>query len=104
MSFRKRPTNEMEAKWWRRACTWTLGPGTTISLNVCAAICLRFKTAAKREAMKPSRKSPADRDLTHEEQRLNAAHNQGAPWKMWGPYLSERQWGTVSEDYSQDGN
>jgi hypothetical protein len=25
-------------------------------------------------------------------------------WKKWGPYLSERQWGTVQEDYSQDGN
>ncbi len=27
-----------------------------------------------------------------------------APWKKWGPYLSERQWGTVREDYSDDGN
>jgi hypothetical protein len=27
-----------------------------------------------------------------------------APWKKWGPYLSERQWGTVREDYSTDGN
>ena len=26
------------------------------------------------------------------------------PWKKWGPYLSERQWGTVREDYSADGN
>ena len=26
------------------------------------------------------------------------------PWKKWGPYLTERQWGTVREDYSQDGN
>ncbi len=26
------------------------------------------------------------------------------PWRKWGPYLSERQWGTVREDYSQDGN
>ena len=26
------------------------------------------------------------------------------PWKKWGPYLSERQWGTVREDYSVDGN
>lgn len=25
-------------------------------------------------------------------------------WKQWGPYLSERQWGTVREDYSDDGN
>ncbi len=27
-----------------------------------------------------------------------------APWKKWGPYLSERQWGTVREDYSEDGD
>ena len=39
-----------------------------------------------------------------EQKRLNAAREQGAPWKKWGPYLSERQWGTVREDYSQDGN
>ena len=25
-------------------------------------------------------------------------------WSLWGPYLSERQWGTVREDYSRDGN
>ena len=38
---------------------------------------------------------------THEQQRLQ---ENGALWKKWGPYLSERQWGTVREDYSQDGN
>ncbi|HEY4046373.1 MAG TPA: glucosidase [Acidobacteriaceae bacterium] len=36
--------------------------------------------------------------------RLQAARNQGVPWRKWGPYLSERQWGTVREDYSKDGN
>ena len=25
-------------------------------------------------------------------------------WRHWGPYVSERQWGTVREDYSEDGN
>lgn len=40
---------------------------------------------------------------TAEHQRLTAA-NQGASWKKWGPYLSERQWGTVREDYSRDGS
>src|ERR1700756_1006191 len=39
-----------------------------------------------------------------EQQRLNAAREKGVPWKKWGPYLSERQWGTVREDYSADGN
>ena len=39
-----------------------------------------------------------------EQKRLNVAREEGVPWKKWGPYLSERQWGTVREDYSQDGN
>ena len=42
-------------------------------------------------------------DVT-EQKRLNEARETGIPWKKWGPYLSERQWGTVREDYSQDGN
>jgi hypothetical protein len=41
---------------------------------------------------------------TAEQQRLAAAREGRAPWKLWGPYLSERQWGTVREDYSADGN
>jgi hypothetical protein len=39
-----------------------------------------------------------------EQKRLNDAREAGVPWKKWGPYLSERQWGTVREDYSDDGN
>jgi hypothetical protein len=39
-----------------------------------------------------------------EQTRLNDARGAGIPWKKWGPYLSERQWGTVREDYSPDGN
>jgi hypothetical protein len=41
---------------------------------------------------------------TNEQKRLNDAREAGVPWKKWGPYLSERQWGTVREDYSRDGN
>src|ERR1700756_474886 len=41
---------------------------------------------------------------TTEQRRLNDAREKGVPWKKLGPYLSERQWGTVREDYSQDGN
>ena len=36
--------------------------------------------------------------------RLEQARTSKTPWKKWGPYLSERQWGTVREDYSHDGN
>jgi hypothetical protein len=39
-----------------------------------------------------------------EQARLNEAREAQVPWKKWGPYLSERQWGTVREDYSEDGN
>jgi hypothetical protein len=39
-----------------------------------------------------------------EQKRLNDARELGIAWKKWGPYLSERQWGTVREDYSRDGN
>src|SRR5215475_9285590 len=38
-----------------------------------------------------------------EQQRLLEAEAHTAHWKRWGPYLSERQWGTVREDYSRDG-
>jgi hypothetical protein len=41
---------------------------------------------------------------TAEGLRLEAERDQEVAWKKWGPYLSERQWGTVREDYSQDGN
>ena len=39
-----------------------------------------------------------------EQKRLNEAREAGIPWKKWGPYLSERQWGTVREDYSDNGD
>jgi hypothetical protein len=42
-------------------------------------------------------------NFNRERERLDAARLKGIPWKKWGPYLSERQWGTVREDYSQDG-
>ena len=38
------------------------------------------------------------------EARRLAESRQGVPWRRWGPYLSERQWGTVREDYSADGD
>ena len=41
--------------------------------------------------------------MTAERTRLEEAR-EGKPWKKWGPYLSERQWGTVREDYSENGD
>jgi hypothetical protein len=42
--------------------------------------------------------------MTSEHERLEASRERAVPWKKWGPYLSERQWGTVREDYSSDGD
>jgi Mannosylglycerate hydrolase MGH1-like glycoside hydrolase domain len=42
--------------------------------------------------------------MNAEQARLAQARDEKAPWKKWGPYLSERQWGTVREDYSQNGD
>jgi len=39
-----------------------------------------------------------------EKKRLEATRTGEKPWKKWGPYLSERQWGTVREDYSDNGD
>lgn len=44
------------------------------------------------------RNHPINQHMNQEQQRLQTPH-----WKKWGPYLSERQWGTVREDYSEHG-
>ncbi|HEY9508105.1 MAG TPA: hypothetical protein VIQ27_19295 [Gemmatimonadales bacterium] len=41
---------------------------------------------------------------SQEQERLRQAREDGVPWRQWGPYLSERQWGTVREDYSTNGD
>jgi hypothetical protein len=42
--------------------------------------------------------------MTAENHRLEEARTHNVSWKKWGPYLSERQWGTVREDYSEGGD
>ena len=42
--------------------------------------------------------------MTKEEERLEEDRRRKVNWKRWGPYLADRQWGTVREDYSPDGN
>jgi hypothetical protein len=42
--------------------------------------------------------------MENERDRLNEAKEKEIPWRKWGPYISERQWGTVREDYSSDGS
>jgi hypothetical protein len=53
---------------------------------------------------KAPERSPLSYVEVTEQKRLNEAREASVPWKKWGPYLSERQWGTVREDYSNDGN
>src|SRR5271169_3050006 len=42
--------------------------------------------------------------MSPEQQRLQEARDRKMAWRKWGPYLSERQWGTVREDYSANGD
>ena len=42
--------------------------------------------------------------MTREEQRLQESNDRLKHWKRWGPYVSERAWGTVREDYSATGD
>ena len=45
-----------------------------------------------------------DRAKPTEQLRLEAVNRGDEPWRLWGPYVSERQWGTVREDYSAEGD
>src|SRR3954463_10952802 len=45
-----------------------------------------------------------EKPLAAELERLREAREKGVRWRRWGPYLSERQWGTVREDYSETGD
>src|SRR5688572_14982367 len=47
--------------------------------------------------------SSSKRKGTMEDQRLHETEKGRANWKQWGPYLAERAWGTVREDYSSNG-
>jgi hypothetical protein len=47
---------------------------------------------------------PKGNGVVTEHKRMEESRLGIAPWKKWGPYLSERQWGTVREDYSENGN
>src|SRR4029453_15928731 len=53
----------------------------------------------------PRRRTEGDGQagMRAEERRLKEAQERSAHWRRWGPYLSERQWGTVRGDYSPQG-
>ncbi len=68
-------------------CNYSIGNGIT------SGVTLNPASASMRRAA-----------LTKEHLRLAAAERGEAPWRRWGAYLAERQWGTVREDYSEQGN
>jgi hypothetical protein len=47
---------------------------------------------------------PISSNFSAEQIRLDQDQKGRVHWKKWGPYLSERQWGTVREDYSTNGD
>src|SRR5277367_4671394 len=61
-------------------------------------------TSTDRFKHPPEVSKPSVTDSTAEGARLIESRESQVPWRKWGPYLSERQWGTVREDYSEDGN
>jgi len=56
------------------------------------------------ESLNENRTTRDSKCAVTEHERLQEVHNGLRNWRKWGPYLSERQWGTVREDYSADGN
>src|SRR5581483_10560489 len=62
------------------------------------------KPASPRKLAFRSRVSPTYGAESREQARLHQARLHRVPWRKWGPYLSERQWGTVREDYSANGD
>lgn len=63
---------------------------------------LGFTTDCKAEV--PKTPMNGTHTVNNERKRLKEARDSNVPWRRWGPYLSERQWGTVREDYSSDGD
>ncbi|HEY1251444.1 MAG TPA: glucosidase [Thermoanaerobaculia bacterium] len=55
---------------------------------------------SRRHSVAPSSKGKKPEEC----RRLDEARERGIAWRKWGPYLSERQWGTVREDYSESGD
>ena len=60
-------------------------------------------TASAPRKLHPKKQSSQNAPLCKEKKRLIAREKEEPEWSRWGPYLSERQWGTVREDYSPHG-
>ena len=82
---RQHRTSAAATTWPTAGCTWPCPPGA--------------HTSSRHSEARTTRNG---RHTTAEGERLRDARSGG--WRQWGPYLSERQWGTVREDYSDNGD
>src|SRR5512147_1185701 len=64
----------------------------------------RRADAERRGRRRQDLAEPRRPEMDAEQGRLEEARTKDVPWKQWGPYLSDRQWGTVREDYSDNGD
>ncbi|GGY99221.1 MGH1-like glycoside hydrolase domain-containing protein [Streptomyces poonensis] len=62
------------------------------------------KASKAAKATKTAKAAKATRAARSKAQRTERERAEDAAWRMWGPYLAERQWGTVREDYSRSGD
>jgi len=58
----------------------------------------------KEKGAEKTKETTAEKTLTAEQIRMKEFSPGVPPWRRWGPFVSERSWGTVREDYSADGN
>ena len=58
----------------------------------------------RRKVRSAPQKPPAMAGTDPETLRIREIHDDASGWRRWGPYLSDRSWGTVREDYSADGD
>ena len=71
--------------------------------------CNSYVEFLRKIGRKKAKRKPSEPDViwdhpSEESTRLQEDKENNVKWRTWGPYLSERQWGTVREDYSADGN
>ena len=76
-----------------------------------AVVAKTYKAAGRNRLKRESNENRSDgsrmaerRQIDAEMERLSTDARREKNWKRWGPYLAERQWGTVREDYSPDGS
>ncbi len=84
--------------------TWDEQVKSAVDCDNAGARALHFRMRNPMTGHFEKRLIREDAMKTTEHTRLDEARERTVDWKKWGPYLSERQWGTVREDYSENGD